>query len=226
MFSIYVDVKDFSFIFISFSLAYFLMALSLISVLLSLLLHFYYVTSSSQPGGSFEDQERTALILSSYKKSLEKCENNLAISRLEVATLQVQLRSLIEGSRRIVSTNRSSKIGEDNDSNGKTVEQQLGQAKYTILSLNEQIEQLTKKKRYVRSSSLMFNRLFHCHRSSFIYVHDHLFYHSYMMILRFLMLNYVIVEVTHLIVTHVSLQVSLVAQPSLRFLLSLFFFNI
>ena len=165
MFPIYVGIITFSFIFILFSLAYFLMAFSLISVSLSLLLYLYHLSFSLQPGGSFEDQERTALILSSYKKSLKKSENNLAVSRLEVATLQVQLRSLIEGSRRIVSTNRSSKISEDNDSNGKTVEQQLGQAKYTILSLNEQIEQLTKRKRYVRSSFMMWNRLFLCYQS-------------------------------------------------------------
>ena len=120
----------------------------------------FYLSYPSQPGGPLEDQERAALILSSYKKSLEKSENKLAISRLEVVTLQVQLRSLIEGSRRLVSTNRnSSNITEDNDSNVKNIEQQLGQAKFTILSLTEQIEQLTQKKRFVLVNFLILTRL-------------------------------------------------------------------
>ena len=137
---------------------------------------FFHPSYPSQPGGPLEDQERAALILSSYKKSLEKSENKLAISRLEVVTLQVQLRSLIEGSRRLVSTNRnSSNITEDNDSNVKNIEQQLGQAKFTILSLTEQIEQLTQKKRFALVNFLILTRLLLCHQLKYVSVLDHLF---------------------------------------------------
>ena len=124
--------------------------------------HTSLFSSPGKPGGPLEDQERAALVLSSYKKSLEKSENRLAISRQEVATLQVQLRSVIEGSRRPVSTNyRNNGTTDEVDIavEKRNLEKQLVSAKNTISSLTEQLEQLTQSKRYVHYKYIHYRRL-------------------------------------------------------------------